>query len=255
MDELASAIGADRSRFAWLISKMPRACGNREGRRHGQWKPGQQGDGSRGRGIGFARYKIFRPMLRWWRVSKWTAPAAFARAAGLGGNRRRAVISPDGLTNQIEGGIIQSASWTLYEEVQFDKSGILTRDWSRYPIMTMLDVPKVTVELSTVRTNGRLGREKLRRDRRSRRSPTLSLTHWKADALTADERATRYGGVRQIGRLILHRNVPPILFRRNHERNRGRRGAPSCPSIDANEVIAGRYIGLVHLDPVFRHAV
>ena len=30
-------------------------------------------------------------------------------------------INPDGLTNQIEGGIIQGTSWTLKEAVKFDK--------------------------------------------------------------------------------------------------------------------------------------
>ena len=53
------------------------------------------------------------------------------------------VINPDGLKNQIEGGIMQSASWTLYEQVRFDKNGIHSRDWASYPIMTMPDVPKV----------------------------------------------------------------------------------------------------------------
>src|SRR4029077_10804688 len=57
------------------------------------------------------------------------------------------IINPDGLKNQIEGGIIQSASWTLYEQVRFDKTGIRSRDWASYPIMTMPDVPKVAVEL------------------------------------------------------------------------------------------------------------
>jgi CO/xanthine dehydrogenase Mo-binding subunit len=57
------------------------------------------------------------------------------------------VINPDGLKNQIEGGIIQSASWTLHEHVRFDKNGITSRDWASYPIMTMPEVPKVTVEL------------------------------------------------------------------------------------------------------------
>ena len=57
------------------------------------------------------------------------------------------IINPDGLTNQIEGGIIQSTSWTLYEEVRFDKNGIQSRDWASYPILTMPDVPKVEVEL------------------------------------------------------------------------------------------------------------
>ncbi len=40
------------------------------------------------------------------------------------------VINPDGLTNQMEGGIIQSVSWTLYEQVRFDKNGITSRDWA-----------------------------------------------------------------------------------------------------------------------------
>jgi CO/xanthine dehydrogenase Mo-binding subunit len=57
------------------------------------------------------------------------------------------VINPDGLKNQIEGGIIQSASWTLHEQVRFDKNGIQSRDWASYPIMAMPDVPKVTVEI------------------------------------------------------------------------------------------------------------
>ncbi len=30
-------------------------------------------------------------------------------------------VNPDGIRNQIEGGIVQSASWTLYEAVSFDR--------------------------------------------------------------------------------------------------------------------------------------
>ena len=43
--------------------------------------------------------------------------------------------------------IFFSTSWTLHEEVKFDRHGILSRDWSNYPILTMPEVPKVTVEL------------------------------------------------------------------------------------------------------------
>src|SRR5262249_6161166 len=56
-------------------------------------------------------------------------------------------INPDGLINQIEGGIVQSASWTLKEQVRFDREGIKSRDWQSYPIMTMREAPKVEVEL------------------------------------------------------------------------------------------------------------
>ena len=48
------------------------------------------------------------------------------------------IISPDGIENQIEGGIIQSLSWTLKEEVKFDNTGVLSEDWKpySYPILT-----------------------------------------------------------------------------------------------------------------------
>jgi nicotinate dehydrogenase subunit B len=38
-------------------------------------------------------------------------------------------------------------SWTLKEEVRFDRRGILARDWASYPILTMPEAPKVEVEL------------------------------------------------------------------------------------------------------------
>ena len=57
------------------------------------------------------------------------------------------IINPDGVINQIEGGIIQSASWTLREQVRFDKKGITSRDWDSYPILKMTEVPRVQVEL------------------------------------------------------------------------------------------------------------
>jgi nicotinate dehydrogenase subunit B len=57
------------------------------------------------------------------------------------------IINPDGLINQIEGGMIQSTSWTLHEAVRFDRNGIISRDWATYPILTMPEVPKIEVEL------------------------------------------------------------------------------------------------------------
>jgi CO/xanthine dehydrogenase Mo-binding subunit len=57
------------------------------------------------------------------------------------------IINPDGLTNQIEGGVIQSMSWTLLEHVRFDRNGIQAEDWNNYPILTMPDVPRVETVL------------------------------------------------------------------------------------------------------------
>jgi len=57
------------------------------------------------------------------------------------------IINPNGLANQIEGAVIQSTSWTLHEQVRFDKDAITSRDWVSYPILTMPEVPQVSVEL------------------------------------------------------------------------------------------------------------
>jgi CO/xanthine dehydrogenase Mo-binding subunit len=51
------------------------------------------------------------------------------------------IVDPDGLRNQLEGGLIQSASWTLKEQVKFDDKGIVSRDWESYPILTFAEVP------------------------------------------------------------------------------------------------------------------
>ena len=55
------------------------------------------------------------------------------------------VVNPDGIANQIEGGFIQSASWTLKESVSFDRTRVRTRSWNDYPIMRFEEVPQVDV--------------------------------------------------------------------------------------------------------------
>ena len=57
------------------------------------------------------------------------------------------IINPDGVVNQIEGGIIQSASWTLKEAVRFDRTRILSDTWETYPILRFSQVPQVEVEI------------------------------------------------------------------------------------------------------------
>jgi CO/xanthine dehydrogenase Mo-binding subunit len=149
MDELAAAAGADPIAFRLAHLKDPRARAVIEAvAKKAQWKDGEKGDGSRGRGIGFAKYKnlaCYVAVVAEVEVDRATGAVRVPRTwaavdSGL-------IVNPDGLTNQMEGGIIQSVSWTLKEEVRFDKSGILTRDWATYPILTMPQVPKVEIEL------------------------------------------------------------------------------------------------------------
>jgi CO/xanthine dehydrogenase Mo-binding subunit len=149
MDELAAAAGADPVAFRLAHMKDPRARAVIEAvAKKAAWKDGEKGDGTRGRGIGFSKYKnlaCYVAVIADVEIDRATGvvrvPRAFAAVdSGL-------IINPDGLSAQIEGGIVQSVSWTLKEEVRFDKNGILATDFATYPILTMPEAPKVAVEL------------------------------------------------------------------------------------------------------------
>ena len=159
MDELALAAGADPVAFRLAHMKEPRARAVIEKVADmAGWKPGQKGDGTRGRGIGFAKYKnlaCYVAVVAEVEIDRAKGTVCVCRAwcatdAGL-------VINPDGLIGQIEGGIIQSASWTLHEEVKFDRNGILSRDWSNYPILTMPEAPQIAIALINRPTERSLG--------------------------------------------------------------------------------------------------
>jgi CO/xanthine dehydrogenase Mo-binding subunit len=159
LDELARAANADPIAFRLAHMKDPRARAVIEAvAKKANWKKGEAGDGRRGRGIGFAKYKtlsVYVAVIAEVEVDPASGvikvPRAFAVAdAGQ-------IINPDGLANQIEGGIIQSTSWTLHEQVRFDRDRITSRDWQGYPILTMQEAPHVEVELINRPTEKSLG--------------------------------------------------------------------------------------------------
>jgi nicotinate dehydrogenase subunit B len=57
------------------------------------------------------------------------------------------VINPDGLKNQTEGGMLQSASWMMKEQVEFDEEQVISLDWYGYPILRYEEVPDLEVEV------------------------------------------------------------------------------------------------------------
>ncbi len=57
------------------------------------------------------------------------------------------IVNPDGLSNQIQGNVIQGVSRTLMEEVKFDANGVKNLDWKSYPIITFEEAPDVEVVL------------------------------------------------------------------------------------------------------------
>ena len=50
-------------------------------------------------------------------------------------------LNPDGVRNQTEGGIQQSASWTLKEELLHRDGRVMNTGWDTYPIATFRDAP------------------------------------------------------------------------------------------------------------------
>src|SRR5205807_10499118 len=145
MDELAAAAGIDPIEFRLAHIKDARERAVIEAvARAASWKPGEKGDGVRGRGIGYARYKniaTYNAVIVEVENDRTSSQVKVPRAWTAVDSGQ--IINPDGLTNQIEGGIIQSVSWTLHEQVRFDRYGILSRDWRTYPILRIPDAPKV----------------------------------------------------------------------------------------------------------------
>jgi CO/xanthine dehydrogenase Mo-binding subunit len=146
MDELAAAAGADPVEFRLRHLKDARARGVIETvAEKAGWRKGEKGDGTRGRGIGFARYKngaCYVAVIAEIEAGNEVAVRRVWAAIDAG-----LVINPDGIINQTEGGIIQTVSWALKEAVRYDRSRILTSNWDDYPILTFEEAPQVEVTL------------------------------------------------------------------------------------------------------------
>ncbi len=57
------------------------------------------------------------------------------------------VARDDIVINQIEGGAIQSTSWTIKEQVTFDRQTITSNEWLTYPVLRFSEVPEVRVHV------------------------------------------------------------------------------------------------------------
>ncbi len=144
MDELAAAGGADPLSFRLRHLHDPRARDVLEAAADaiGWFNPRAD---DVGRGLAFSRYCNSKTY------------AAIAIELTVDDNAeieiRNAVVAADagevadaaGLRMQLEGGLLQAVSWTLYEEVCFDADGISSRDWETYPILKFGQVPPVQV--------------------------------------------------------------------------------------------------------------
>jgi nicotinate dehydrogenase subunit B len=106
------------------------------------WQKGQKSPPERGFGFAFARYKnlaAYCAVASEVEVNRETGRPRLVRAVAAVDSGQ--VVNPDGLINQIEGAIVQSMSWTLYESVTFDDTRITSIDWQTYPILRFDAVP------------------------------------------------------------------------------------------------------------------
>ncbi len=144
MDDIAHGLGVDpvALRLEHLEDERARTVIERAAEMAG-W-PGESGDGV-GLGLGFARYKnqgAYCAVVARVEVDEAVRVTHVWTCVDAG-----AVVNPDGVANQIEGGIIQGASWTLKEAVRIEDGVIVTRDWETYPILRFSEVPEVAVEI------------------------------------------------------------------------------------------------------------
>jgi CO/xanthine dehydrogenase Mo-binding subunit len=144
MDELAKSAAADPVEFRIKHLEDPRARAVvRLAAEKFEWQAGGKRPQGRGRGFAFARYKNFAGFCAVAvevEVEHETGRVRLVRAVAAADSGQG--VNPDGIRNQIEGGVIQAASWTLFEEVMFDSRQITSRDWSRYPILRFAAAPE-----------------------------------------------------------------------------------------------------------------
>jgi len=142
MDEAALAAGVDPVEFRLRHMKDPRARAVIEATAaKAGWRAG-----NKDWGFGYARYKnigCYCAVAAQVEIDRGTGAARVLRA--VSGVDAGQAVNPDGIANQIEGGFIQSASWTLKESVSFDRTRVRTRSWNDYPIMRFEEVPQVDV--------------------------------------------------------------------------------------------------------------
>ncbi len=149
MDELAAQIGADPFEFRKRHLDDVRALEVMQRlEKETQWQARPQPGTGVGWGVAFARFKnlsSYLGLVMQLQVNAETNAIQLIKAtavcdAGL-------VVNPDGLKAQIEGGIIQSASWTLKEQVRLSNRARESYDWNTYPILRFDEIPDVDVIL------------------------------------------------------------------------------------------------------------
>ncbi len=155
MDELAQLASTDPVEFRMrhLVDMRAKEVVQAAAEKFGwlTWRKEREGQG---KGFAFAKYKniaAYCAIALDLEVERDTGRVRLGRAVAVDDSGQ--AVNPDGIRNQIEGAIVQSASWTLFEEVRFDRSRILSRDWASYPILRFTDLFK-SVDVDVINRPG-----------------------------------------------------------------------------------------------------
>ena len=142
MDEMAGAANADSVEFRLKYLDDPRArevvetVADRFG-----WKNWRKVGPHHGRGFAFAKYKnlaAYVAVALDLEVDRDSGRIRLGHAVAADDSGQ--AVNPDGIKNQVEGAIVQAASWTLQEQVAFDRTRIKSCDWATYPILRFEDL-------------------------------------------------------------------------------------------------------------------
>jgi nicotinate dehydrogenase subunit B len=144
MDELAELAGCDPVEFRLKHLADPRArrVVSRVAEMSDYSKPCDPGFG---RGLGFARFKntgTYCAVVASVSVDEIVELRKLWAAVDAG-----FVINPAGVVSQIEGGMLQAASWVLKEAVPTDGTRLVAESWKDYPILSFAETPEINVEI------------------------------------------------------------------------------------------------------------
>jgi CO/xanthine dehydrogenase Mo-binding subunit len=146
IDELAEVAGKDPVAYRLSLLSDPRARRVVEtAAQISGWFDGERLPEGRARGFGFARYKniaSFAAVVVEAEVEQEVRLKRVWAAADCG-----LCINPDGAKNQIEGGIIQGASFVMKERVRFEDGKVATGTWEDYPILRFSEIPEIDIAL------------------------------------------------------------------------------------------------------------
>jgi nicotinate dehydrogenase subunit B len=156
MDELAAAAKADPAEFRLRYLKDPRAIDVVQAAMKlagWQTRPGPNpnaGSGPivNGRGIAYLRYNnAITYVAAVAEVEVDTRSGAIRVTRVCASHDCGEMVNPDGVANQVEGGVLQTVSRTLLEHVTWDRDMVKSVDWATYPIMRFPAAPKVEIAL------------------------------------------------------------------------------------------------------------